>query len=103
MAEKTEKTKVIELMDGYVCIADPNSYSLARKKTRKTGAVDYEHIAYYASLQSVLRRMASCLAYDSLKGTQTLSEAMTAIRDSNERVAKKIDEIFLKVGGRYGL
>lgn len=103
MAEKTDKTKVIELLDDYVCVADGTSYSLAKRKTRPTGKVEYDYIAYYGSLQGVLRHLAASLSYDSLRPSQTLSEALTAIRDSNERVAKKIDELFMKVGGRYGL
>ena len=103
MAEKTEKTKVIDLMDGYVCVADGLSYSLAKRKMRKEGKVEYEYVAYYGTLQSVLKHLGMELAYNSLKPSQTLSEAVTAIRDSNERVAKKIDELFVRMGGRYGL
>lgn len=103
MAEKTDKTKVIDLIGDYVCVADGISYSLAKRKTRPSGKVEYEYIAYYGALQSVLRHLASVLAYDALRPSQSLSEAVTAIRDSNERVAKKIDELFMKVGGRYGL
>jgi len=94
--EKEEKQKVIELMDGYVCIVDRLSWALAREKgIRKDGKVDYKYYGYFNGFSGVLRQLGRELSYDALPdGSTSLVGAIRYISESNNRLIEFINEKF---------
>lgn len=94
--EKEEKQKIIELIDGYVCIVDRLSWGLAKERpSKKSGKMAYKYFGYFNGLSGVLKQLGRELAYDSIADRSTsLSEAINRIVESNNRLTKFIEETF---------
>ena len=94
--EKEEKQKIIELMDGYVCIVDRLSWALAKEKGyRKDGKISYKYFGYFNGFSGVLRQLGRELSYDALSdGSTRLDAAIRRISESNNRLINFICERF---------
>ena len=93
--ESSEKDKqtIIELLDGYVCLVDRLSWTLAKRVVSKSGKESYRYIAYTGSLESVLKKLGEEITVDSMKGgSLTLSDALLACQRSRLRLEKFIEE-----------
>ena len=103
MEEKNELRKEIELLDGWVCLVDTYSYSLAKKRTNKKGETVYDTKSYHASLCGALNALGGELARESVKnGSQSLVEAVRHISESNARLMEFIQDSFDHIEVHYG-
>ena len=86
---------MIELFDGYKIDVDDYSYALMREtgSVRKdTGKPKNVVIGYYGSLSAALIALKGELVRQKLKNASVrLSEAVDAIKESNERVERLIE------------
>lgn len=92
---------MIELFDDWVIIADEYSYALCKRrksKNTKTGKTQYTPVGYYSGLGEALKRLKGEIAREKLKGGSIrLNEAISVIKEANERVEKLIESEI----GRY--
>lgn len=88
---------MIELFDGYVIIVDPYNYALGKKRLSVTKNGDIEertdYIAYCTSLKTALEAFNRQLVKEQLKkGTRTLAEALTIVRETEKRLERFITD-----------
>ena len=92
---KQEEPKVIELIDGYVCVVDQVCWTLARRAKKKNGENYFQNISYHNSLESVFKALGRRMSVDALKsGSQTIPQAIQTISESNSRLEKLIEDSF---------
>lgn len=86
MASKKKSRPSIKLIDNYEIYVVPLAYQLVKRTAKATRT-----IGYFSSLQKAFERLGQEYVHDQL-GTQTrtLSEALTAVSEASERVAKAI-------------
>lgn len=94
-----EERTVIELLDDWVILVDTYSYNLAKKKTSKKGEEVFDLKSYHGSLCKALKAFSAELFKESLvQGSTSLTDAVRHIEESNNRVAKLIEDSFKGVG-----
>ena len=94
MKEETART-IIELLDDWVILVDSFSYSLAKRKMSKKGEEVFDTKSYHGSLSRALKSFGAELSKESLgQGSQSLVDAVRRIQESNNRVAKLIEDSF---------
>lgn len=92
---KQDAPKVIELIDGYVCVVDQLCWTLAKRAWKKNGDEYFVNISYHNSLQSVFKALGKRMSVDALKsGSQTIPQAIQTISESNSRLEKLIEDSF---------
>lgn len=92
---KQEEAKIIELIDGYVCVVDQLCWTLAKKVKRKNGEECTNNISYHNSLESVFKALGRRMSVDALKsGSQSIPQAVQTICESNSRLEKLIEDSF---------
>ncbi len=93
---------MIELFDGYVVVIDAYNYALGKKRlsVSKNGDIEerIDYVAYCTSLLSALQAFNRQLVKEELKkGTRTLNEALTVIRETEKKletfIAENIPEV----------
>lgn len=96
MKKEKEKQKVIELMDGYVCLVDRLSWTLAKRVgVSKDGSPRYKYYGYFSDLSGVLKQLGKEIIVDGLPdGSPAISEALRTISESNNRLIKFIEDKF---------
>lgn len=93
--DKKPEPKVIELVGDYVCVVDNLCWTFAKRTFDKGGKRCFYNISYHKSLQDVLKALGKRMSIDALKhGSQTLTEAIQTISESNSRLAKLIEDSF---------
>ena len=94
MKEESTRT-VIELLDDWVILVDTYSYNLAKKKTSKKGEEVFDLKSYHGSLCKALKAFGAELSKESLgQWSTSLTDAVRRIEESNNRVAKLIEDSF---------
>lgn len=88
---------MIELFDDYVIIVGDFDYALARKTGRvdkRSGKPTFDNIGYFGTVGAALERLVDIYTKNALKGrSMDLCEAVRAIRESHDRVAKLIESV----------
>ena len=96
MKKEKEKQKVIELMDGYVCLVDRLSWTPAKRVgVGKDGSPRYKYCGYFSGLSGVLKQLGKEIIVERLPdGSPAISEALRTISESNNRLVKFIEDNF---------
>ena len=92
---------MIELFDDYVIVVDELNYRLCKrmgkrkdKNGNETDEWNYKGYGYFGSVEAALKALSGILSNERLRGREsTLSEAVQAIRESNEAVKKVIERV----------